>query len=113
MNYSVPMLDLTRIFFFVFGVLAEVGGVLGFVKAKSRASLIAGGISGLLLFVAGGLMSVGKTQAGLILGLVVCVALAGRFVPAFLKTRKMMPAGMMAALSVLGIVLTVLAFLQG
>ena len=107
------MFDLTRFFFFVFGALAAAFGVLGFVKAKSRASLVAGVLSGLLLFVAGGLMSAGRTQAGLILGLVVCVALASRFVPGFAKTRKMMPGGMMAVFSIVGIVLTVLAFLRG
>ena len=32
-----------------YGVLSLAGGVMGYVKAKSRASLIAGGASGLLL----------------------------------------------------------------
>jgi uncharacterized membrane protein (UPF0136 family) len=106
------MLDLTRIYLFVFGVLAIAGGIVGFVKAQSRASLIAGGISGLLLLVAGYLMGSGNLSIGLILGIVVSVALAGRFVPSFIKTKKVMPAGLMALLSVAGIVLTALGFLQ-
>jgi uncharacterized membrane protein (UPF0136 family) len=106
------MLELLRIYLFVFGVLTVVGGVMGFVKAKSNASLIAGGVSGVLLLVAGYLMGSANLQIGLILGLVVCVALAGRFVPSYLKTKKPMPAGMMAVLSVLGTVLGAVGALQ-
>jgi uncharacterized membrane protein (UPF0136 family) len=102
------MLDLVRMYLLVFALLTIAGGVLGFVKAKSRPSLIAGGLSGALLLVAGYLLGTPSARAGLILGIVLCVALAGRFVPSFLKTKKAMPAGMMAALSVLGVVLTVM-----
>jgi uncharacterized membrane protein (UPF0136 family) len=103
------MLDLTRIYYFVFGVLTIAGGLVGFLKANSTPSLIAGGISGLLVIVAGVLLR-NNVMAGLILGGVVSLALAGRFLPAFLSTHKWMPAGMMAILSVIAIVLTVVAF---
>jgi uncharacterized membrane protein (UPF0136 family) len=106
------MFDVLRIYLFVFGVLTVVGGVMGFVKAKSNASLIAGGISGVLLLVAGYLMGSASAQAGLILGLVVSVALAGRFVPSYLKTKKAMPAGLMAVLSVIGVVLGAVGLMQ-
>ena len=102
------MLDLTRNYYFVFGALTIAGGVMGFVKAKSKASLIAGGISGALLLVAGVVIGT-QIYVGLGLGLVVSIALAGRFVPSFLETKKVMPAGMMSVLSVIGIVLTALA----
>ena len=105
------MIGITKDFLFVFGVLTIVGGVIGFVKAKSRASLIAGGISGVLLLVAGSLIGL-HTLAGLILGLVVSLLLAGRFGPAFAKTKKPMPAGMMAVLSIIGLVLTILSLVQ-
>ena len=81
---------------------------MGFLKAGSKASLIAGGVSGLLLLVAGWLVR-DKVDVGLGLGLVISLALAGRFVPSFLETKKMMPAGMMAVLSAIGIVVTALA----
>ena len=110
--YRFAMLDLTKIYLFIFGALTIAGGVMGFVKAGSQASLIAGGVSGALLLVAGGLLSAGKVQPGLILALVLSVALAGRFVPAFLHTSKFMPAGMMAILSVAGIVLSALCFFK-
>ena len=102
------MLDLTRNYYFVFGALTIAGGVMGFVKAKSKASLIAGGISGALLLVAGVVIGT-QIYVGLGLGLVVSIALAGRFVPSFLETKKVMPAGLMSVLSVIGIVLTALA----
>jgi uncharacterized membrane protein (UPF0136 family) len=106
------MFSLVRAYFFVFGLLSLAGGVMGFVKAKSQASLIAGGVAGVLLLVAGYLMGASPSLAGPILGMVLCLALAGRFVPAFVRTKKVMPAGMMAVLSVVGALLLVLLLAQ-
>lgn len=106
------MLDVTKFYLFIFGALTIAGGVMGYLKAGSNASLIAGSVSGLLLLLAGYLVASGKAQPGLILGIVISVALAGRFIPAFLATHKFMPAGMMALLSVAGIVITVLGFVK-
>ncbi len=104
------MLDLARFYLFVFGVLTVAGGVMGFVKAKSKPSLIAGGISGVGLLAAGYLVSTGTmARTGLILGLVISLALAGRFVGAFRKTKKVMPAGLMAVLGLIGVAVTALA----
>ena len=105
------MFEFARAYLFLFGALTIAGGVMGFVKAKSRASLIAGGISGALLLVAGWLVSTGG-RSGLVLGLVVALALAMRFVMTFKKSGKMMPAGMMAIASVVGVVLTAAALLR-
>lgn len=102
------MLELTKNYYFIFGALTILGGVMGFVKAGSRASLIAGGVSGALILVAAWLMMTGRVQAGLILGLVVSTLLEVRFFPALVKTRKVMPAGMMAVLSMIGSVLSIL-----
>ena len=106
------MLEFAKIYLFLFGVLTIAGGVMGFVKAGSRASLIAGGVSGALLLVAGYLVGAGNLVAGLILGLVLSLALAGQFGPKFLRTRKAMPAGMMALLGVIGIVVTAMGLAQ-
>ena len=102
------MIEPTRIYYYIFGALTIVGGIMGFVKAQSKASLIAGGVSGVLLLLAGYLLTTNK-YVGLGLGMVVSLALAGRFVPAFLETHKVMPAGMMSVLSVIAIILTGLA----
>jgi len=103
------MLEITKIYLFIFGALTIAGGVVGFVKAGSKASLIAGGVSGAMILVAAGLIVTGNEKAGLILGLVVSSVLEVRFLPAFLKTKKPMPEGMMASLSMIGTVLSVLA----
>ena len=103
------MLELTKYYYFIFGGLTILGGVMGFVKAGSRASLIAGGVSGALILVAAWLVMTGRVQNGLILGLVVSSLLELRFFPAFVKTKKFMPAGMMTGLSVIGSVVSVLA----
>ena len=106
------MLDLTKIYLFIFGALTIAGGVMGFVKKGSHESLIAGGVSGVLLLVAGYLIGAGKVQPGLILGVVLSLALAGQFLPKFLSTHKWMPAGMMAILGIIGLALTALSLIK-
>ncbi|MGZ4986023.1 MAG: TMEM14 family protein [Chthoniobacterales bacterium] len=105
------MIGPTKIYFIIFGLLTIAGGVMGYVKAGSVASIVAGSISGLLLLLAAFLLPQ-NIAAGLIVGAVVSILLAGRFVPAFLKTGKMMPAGMMAILSVIGIVMAIIAWIK-
>ena len=106
------MLRLTINYYFVFGGLTILGGVIGFVKAQSKASLIAGGVSGALILLAAWLVMSRNGPAGLVLGLVVSMLLEARFLPAFLRTKKPMPAGMMAVLSLIGAVLSVLALVK-
>ena len=101
----------TKIYFIIFGLLTIVGGVMGYVKAGSAASLIAGSICGVLLLIAA-FMLPGYLTPGLILALVVSLALAGRFLPAFIKTGHLMPAGLMSVLSVIGIVMAIIALIK-
>src|SRR5438045_4581127 len=91
-------MESAKIYFIIFGVLTIVGGVIGYVKAGSTASIIAGSVAGILLLVAA-LMLPGNLVAGLVLAGVVSVLLSGRFVPAFFKTGHIMPAGLMSILS--------------
>jgi uncharacterized membrane protein (UPF0136 family) len=100
-----------KIYFIVFGVLTIAGGVMGYVKAGSNASLIAGSISGILLLLAAYLLPQNLT-AGLVTALLVSLLLAIRFLPIFIRTGKVMPAGMMALLSVVGVVLALAAWLK-
>jgi uncharacterized membrane protein (UPF0136 family) len=106
------MIDITRIFYFVFGLLTLGGGLQAFLHVGSKASLIAGGLSGVLLLVAGWLVQTGKTTPGLIVGLIVTLGLAGRFLPKFLKEGGWWPAGVEGWLGLVGVVLTVLAFIK-
>jgi uncharacterized membrane protein (UPF0136 family) len=105
------MLDLVRLYLFAFGVITIAGGVMGFVKAKSRPSLIAGSFSGVLLLGAGYLVGSSQARVGLILGLIISLGLAGRFITTFRKSGKVMPAGLMAVLGVAGVILTVVGLL--
>lgn len=86
---------------------------MGFVKAKSRPSLIAGVASGALLWASAGLAATGHVVAAGVLGGLVSLALVGRFLPAYLKTKKLMPAGLVAALGIGGVVLSCLAAVRG
>lgn len=105
------MIETARLYLFVFGALTIAGGVMGYVKAKSRPSLVAGGLSGALLIVAGYLVG-SHGQVGLVLGLIVSLALAARFVMSFRKSKKVMPAGLMAVLGIAGVALTALALVN-
>src|SRR2546430_9926362 len=102
------MIGPAKIYFIIFGLLTIVGGVIGYVKAGSTASIIAGAISGIALIVAAFLLP-GNAALGLVIAAVVSLALAARFIPAFMKTGKMMPAGLMALLSAVGVVMAVVA----
>jgi uncharacterized membrane protein (UPF0136 family) len=102
----------TKIYFIVFGILTIVGGVMGYVKAGSTASIIAGSISGILLLVAAFLLPT-QVVAALVIAFVVSLLLAAKFLPEFFRTGKMMPDGMMGLLSILGIVFAILAWMRG
>jgi uncharacterized membrane protein (UPF0136 family) len=105
------MLTAARLYFFVFAAFTAAGGLMGFLKAQSKASLVAGVISGLLLAASGYLIPI-KTTPGLILGMVVSLLLLGRFLPAYLKKGVAMPAIPMIILSVAGIVFAVVALVR-
>lgn len=101
----------TEIYFIIFGLLTIAGGVMGYVKAGSTISLISGTISGLLLLVAVILLP-GHLVAGLALGGILSLLLIGYFLPTFFHTRKMMPAGMMSLLSILGMIFVIVAWVR-
>ena len=104
-------MDATRLYFFIFGALTIIGGVIGYVKAGSLPSIIAGGITGVLLVVAGFILPEHRA-AGLVTGFVVSLLLAAQFVPKFIRTGKVMPAGLMSILSVIGIIVALVAWLK-
>jgi uncharacterized membrane protein (UPF0136 family) len=105
------MIGSAKIYFLVYGALTIVGGLVGYLKAGSTISLISGGIAGALLIVAAFLLP-SQFLAGIVLALLVSLVLAGRFVPNFFATGKVMPAGIMSLLSVIGIVVAVATWLK-
>src|SRR5256714_14811380 len=104
-------MEAAKIYFIVFGALTIAGGIVGYVKAGSAASIIAGSITGVLLLVAAFLLPEHRA-IGLATALIVSLLLAAQFVPKFLKTGRMMPAGLMSALSVVGIIAAIIAWVK-
>jgi uncharacterized membrane protein (UPF0136 family) len=105
------MLGPAKIYFIIFGVLTIAGGIVGYVKAGSAPSLIAGSITGVLLLVSAWLIPQ-HAQAGLFLAFLVSFLLAAQFVPKFLRTGVVMPAGLMSILSAIGVVLAIVAWVK-
>jgi uncharacterized membrane protein (UPF0136 family) len=100
-----------KIYFLIFGLLTIAGGVIGYVKAGSTPSIIAGSITGVLLLIGAWLIPEHRA-AGLIVVLVVSLLLALQFIPKFIRGGKVMPAGLMSILSVIGLVLAVVAWFR-
>lgn len=100
-----------KIYFIVFGVLTIAGGVIGYVKAGSVPSLIAGSTCGILLLAAAFLLP-NHAVIGLAIGLLTSLLLAGQFIPKFIRTGAVMPAGMMSILSVIGLVMAIIAWVK-
>src|SRR6267143_1988517 len=104
-------MDATKLYFLIFGALTIIGGIIGYVKAGSVPSIIAGAITGVLLLIAGALLPEHRA-AGLATAFFVSLLLAVQFVPKFIRTGKVMPAGLMSILSVIGIVVAIVAWLK-
>ena len=104
-------MEAAKIYFIIFGLLTIAGGIVGYVKAGSVASIIAGGITGVLLLVAAFLLPEHRVAA-LAIALIVSLLLAAQFVPKFFRTGTFMPAGVMSILSVIGIIAAVVVWIR-
>ena len=90
---------IAQIVLVVLASLIELGGIIGFKAAGSKASLIAGVISGGLLLAAFAVTFV-ELVIGLWIGAGVCVLLTIVFLMRVARTGKMMPSGMLLLLCV-------------
>jgi uncharacterized membrane protein (UPF0136 family) len=104
-------MEAAKLYFIVFGLLTIAGGVVGYVKAGSVASIIAGSITGVLLLVAAFLLPEHRA-IGLATAFIISLLLAAQFVPKFIRTGRAIPAGMMSILSVIGLVAAIVAWLK-
>ena len=86
-----------------YGLFSLAGGIIGYVKVQSKASLIAGSISGLILIVSAFGIAKGIRTASL-MSLAVALLLGGRFLGTWFKTRRLMPDLLMIFLSALTLV---------
>jgi len=104
-------MEAAKIYFIIFGLLTTAGGIVGYVRAGSVASIIAGSITGVLLLVAAFIMPEHRV-AGLATALIVSLLLAAYFVRKYLSTGALMPAGMMSVLSIIGIIAAIVAWVK-
>ncbi|MFM7449045.1 MAG: TMEM14 family protein [Leptolyngbyaceae cyanobacterium] len=96
-----------------YGILASVGGVLGYVQAQSKVSLFAGCGCGILLLISALVQFQGQSW-GVLAAVGVTVILLVAFMMRWFKTRKFMPAGLMLILGLpsLGLMISQLVSLQ-
>ena len=99
-----------QIYYYFFGLVAIAGGAMGYARAKSKASLIAGGLSGALLIIAG---LISPSVPGFVLALIVSVLLLAHFGRSYAAKKKPMPAIPMIVLSGVCIVLTAIVWHAG
>jgi len=104
-------MEAAKIYFIVFGILTIVGGIVGYVKAGSVVSIIAGSITGVLLLVAAFLLPEHR-MVGLATAFIISLLLAAQFMPKLLRTGRVMPAGIMSLLSVIGIIVAIVAWVK-
>src|SRR5262245_54331058 len=95
----------------IYAILLAAGGVMGFVKAPSRPSLIAGLVSAGLAVIAAVLANSAQSfSIGRGLGIVLSLGLALFFGRRYLATRKVMPAAVMTGVSALVLILLLFSF---
>ncbi len=94
-----------------YGILAIVGGIIGYTKVGSKISLISGSVSGLLLIISGIIQLIGINW-GLIFSIVITTILVITFIIRLAKTRKMMPAGLMILTGITAVAVMVYQTIQ-
>lgn len=90
----------------VYGLLVAIGGIIGYVKARSKVSLMSGLGSGIALVISA-YATLQNRNLGLSLAAIIAVFLAIVFSIRWSKTRAFMPAGVMTILSGLATILFV------
>ncbi|MDJ0731605.1 MAG: TMEM14 family protein [Crocosphaera sp.] len=83
----------------IYAILLLLGGIMGYITARSKPSLISGVVSGLLLLIAA-FLQWQQISAGLVLAQITTLVLAIVFAIRLWKTRKFIPAGLMLVFSV-------------
>ncbi len=88
----------------VYGLLLIVGGLVGYSKAQSRPSLIAGSVSGILALLFSYVGLRGNDLLALFLLAAEAILLSAFFYMRYASSKKFMPSGMMLAVSVLSLI---------
>jgi len=95
----------------IYALVVLLGGVMGYLKAKSKISLFAGVGSGIALIVAW-LVFRQTPLVGLGMATVIALILFFVFVSRFFRTRAFMPSGLMMIFSLAATALFLLGFLE-
>jgi uncharacterized membrane protein (UPF0136 family) len=106
------MVEIAKLLVGLLAILCLGGGIMGFKKANSKASLIAGSISAVLLAISFSVARFAPTY-GLFGGLVVAALLLAHFGRSYLKSKKPMPAIPMMVSSGITIVAVIIALFSG
>jgi len=98
-------METIQLSFTVYAFLMIIGGYFGYKKAGSKASLISGSVSGLLVlfgvYLAGINYSIGLGLIAIVTGLLVVA-----FIIRLKKTKKFMPSGMLLILSIIAFIVS-------
>lgn len=106
------MLNIARIVYLVFATFLIIGGIAGYASKGSLPSLMGGVFCGLLAAAAAVLLA-RNPMTGLGLGLVAALVAGGSLLRRFLDNPVVFPSGLTVLLSVVTLVVTILALLQG
>lgn len=92
------MVDAGQTILGIYALLLILGGIVGKLKSGSTVSLVAGGLCGLAELLA---LKVSLTDPaqGFLMGGMLAVLLTGVFLSRLIRTRKLMPAGIVLLLS--------------
>ena len=90
------------IIIYIYAVLVMIGGIIGFLKAKSLPSLVMGEICGLALVAAGYALGTSLSW-GLPLAILLSAFLLVFFSVRYIRIRAFVPGGLMAILSLLAL----------
>lgn len=99
-------MNLATLVVVAYGLFCIIGGIIGYVKAKSRASFIAGSVAGMVLLVS----AFGITQDHFVARVAVGVTaflLGIRFLRTWLKTRRLVPDLLMIVFSLVTLIVLV------
>ena len=105
-------MDLAILVVVVYGLFTVFGGAIGFLKAKSTASLLVGSMMGLTLLAAAFHMRRGNDVAPYV-AVAIAILLGGRFFVTWKRTKRFAPDLLMVLLSLITLIVVASTVLNG